>query len=537
MSAIASPPKEKKSKPLFLTTLITSGAILLCRFSGLIREAVFGAIFGQTGATDVFTTAFRVPNLLRDLLAEGALSQSFTSVLAKKKQKDGNEAAWRVIRKLGTQVFFLMIIIVTLGIIFAEPVMAYMFKERPADVIPMATELNQIMWPFIGFVSFAALVMGVLNVYGSFALPMLASCAFNVTAVTLGLFFGWLFDPSFGTRALYGFAIGVTLGGAAQWLVQCPALRKTGFRFKFDFDWKDKDVKSIWTLMIPVAIAAGTTQINVFINIGFANELAEGSSTILQTAFRVWQLPVGLFGVATGMIVLPDIARMMESNNKQEIIGKLSQAFRQIAFFAVPAFVIVYFLSSETVSVLFQRKNFGPENSLLTGQALQVYALGLLGYAGIKVAQPAFVAMEKKWVPLQIALVSFGINYAMNYTFVRILHKDFSWLALTTSVVTTLNFIAYYFLLRHILGSMNTGSLLKGLLRIVLAAIPMALICWGGKVLFMEQFLYWGFIARVFSLCLLCGIAGGVYLCMALLLKSPEVTLLFGHLKRRLLKR
>lgn len=527
---------EKKSRPLFITTLITSAAILLCRFSGLIREAVFSGIFGQTGATDAFSTAFRIPNMLRDLLAEGALSQSFTSILAKTKKNLGDQAAWALVRKLGSQVFFLMLVIVILGIIFAEPIMSLMFHKKPESV-PLATELNRIMWPFIGFISFAALVMGVLNVLGSFALPMLASCAFNIVSVIAGIALGWVFDPEFGPRSLLGFAIGVTLGGAAQWLVQCPSLRKAGFRFKWDFGWKDKSVKSVWSLMIPVALAAGATQINVFINMQFANELVDGSATIIQTAFRVWQLPVGLFGVATGMIVLPDIARLSSTGSTREIIDKLSQALRQILFFAIPSFVILFLLSSEVVSVLFQRGKFLAQNSLLTGETLQVYALGLLGYAGIKVIQPVFVAMEKKWVPLHIALVSFGINYAMNYTFVRILHKDVSWLALTTSVVTTLNFLAYFFLLRAILGKFNLKDLAKGLTRITLAALPMALVCWAGKAFLLQEFLQWGLFLRIFSLGVLCGIAGLTYLGFSYLFKSPEVISLINHLKARILKR
>ena len=524
---------EKTKRTLFLTTLITSGAILLCRFSGLLREIVFTSLYGTSAALDTFYTAFRVPNLLRDLLAEGALSQSFTSVLAKRRQAEGAESAWTLARKMGTQVFFLMLIIVSLGIFFAEPVMAFMMKKRPEDIM-LATNLNQVMWPFIGFISFAALVMGTLNIIGSFALPMLASAAFNIVTIVLGLLLSWIIDPGFGPKSLIGFAIAVTLGGAAQWLVQWPPLRKAGFRFHFDFNWKDKGITTIWSLMIPAVLASGITQINVFINTGFALELGTGSVVALTTAFRLWQLPVGLFGVATGMIVLPDIARLAALDNKDDIIYKLIAAFRQIAFFALPSFIILFILSNEVVSVMYQRHKFGPESVSMTGAVLQTYALGLLGYAGIKVAQPVFIALGKKWIPLNIALVSFAINYSMNYTFVKIWHKDCSWLALTTSVVTILNFLAYYFLLSKVLGTMHTGKLLSGISRSLLAAALMGVVCWFGRDWFLQNFVHWGFFSRLLGLALVAGLGGIVYLGTAYLTKAPEMNALADKLSSRL---
>lgn len=536
MSTSESPSPEKPKRTLLLTTLLTSGAILLCRFSGLLREIVFTSLFGASAALDAFYTAFRIPNLLRDLLAEGALSQSYTSVLAKRKQAEGENSAWTLARRMGTQIFLLMIVIVSVGIFFAEPVMAYMFDKRP-ECVEFATRLNQIMWPFIGFISFAALVMGTLNIIGSFALPMLASAAFNIITIVVGFAVGWFIDPHFGPKALIGFAIAVTLGGAAQWLVQWPPLHKAGFRFHFDFNWKDKGITTIWSLMIPAVLASGVTQINVFINTGFALQLVDGSVTALSTAFRLWQLPVGLFGVATGMVVLPDIARLAGQGNKEEIVGKLIKAFRQIAFFALPSFIVLFFLSEEVVSLMYQRGKFGPEAVVLTGSVLQTYALGLLGYAGIKVAQPVFIALEKKWVPLNIALVAFGINYGMNYTFVKIWHKDCSWLALTTSVVMILNFLAYYFLLTKVLGNMQTSRLLSGISKSLIAAVVMGALCWLGKSWFLDGFLQWNFFFRLIGLGLVAGVSGAVYLGAAYLTKAPEMTALVNKVKGKLGKR
>lgn len=303
---------------LMRNSLVASGAIFACRLTGMAREIVYTSLFGATGALDAFYTAFRIPNLLRDLFAEGALSQSYTSVASKTREAQGEAAAWELTNKAATQLSSLMIAIVTLGILFAGPVMEALYSgDHSLTEQLFATDLSRIMWPFIGFASLSALIMGALNMVGVFGLPMLASAAFNVTSILLGLLIGYFIDPSFGPKALYGFACGVTIGGMAQIAVQLPKLSKTGFRWKPNFQWDDPRVRKIWGLMLPSVLASGVTQFTIFINTGFALDLQKGSVTALTTAFRLWQLPVGLFGVATGMVVLPAVSRMMVGDGRK----------------------------------------------------------------------------------------------------------------------------------------------------------------------------------------------------------------------------
>lgn len=489
----------------------------------MLREITYTALFGATGALDAFYTAFRVPNLLRDLFAEGALSQAYTSVAAKEKERNGDDAAWELTRKVATQLTVLMTALVTLGVLFAGPLMELLYtNSKEATELGFATGLSQIMWPFIGFASLSALVMGALNIVGVFGLPMLASAAFNIVSILLGLALGYFFDPSFGVRALYGFAIGVTIGGAAQLAVQLPRLRKAGFRWGFDWAWKTVQVRKIWGLMIPSVIAAGVTQINVFINTGFALELKAGSVTALTTAFRLWQLPVGLFGVATGMVVLPAVSRMMVGDGRNEVAAHLGKALRLVAFFALPSMVILWILGEHVVSVIYQWGRFGPEAVNYTGDVLSAYAIGLLGYAGTKVVQPVFLALEKRWVPMIAALIALSISYALNYSFVRIWHCDASWLALTTSVITTLNFTFYFVYLRKSLGPICNQDVLVGLGKICCAAAALALVCWGGKLL-TPGFTDLGFFARLLSLGSICAVGGVIYLGVAYFCKTPEL--------------
>ena len=288
--------------------------------------------------------------------------------------------------------------------------------------------------------------MGALNMVGVFGLPMLASAAFNVTSILLGLLIGYFIDPSFGPKALYGFACGVTIGGMAQIAVQLPQTQQNRLPLETHFQWDDPRVRKIWGLMLPSVLASGVTQFTIFINTGFALDLQKGSVTALTTAFRLWQLPVGLFGVATGMVVLPAVSRMMVGDGRKEVAVHIAKGLRLVAFFAVPAFLILSILGTEFVSAVYQWGRFNQEAVRYTGEVLGAYSLGLLGYAGTKVVQPVFLALEKRWVPLIAAAVALAISIGLNYCFVYILHKNAAWLALTTSVVTTFNFLFYFFL-------------------------------------------------------------------------------------------
>lgn len=606
-------------------SLIATAAIFCCRFTGLLREVVYTCLFGATGALDAFLTAFRVPNMLRDMFAEGALSQSFTSVMSKTEQAEGRAEAWRMAHRVIAQLMSLMVCIVAAGVLLAGVCMQRLYPQsaqlelkffsppsaaaaacvegvylgiyenedglpvaefavsqplagataescvrmkgleqlQPAQAVRLSTaptpgalrveersylglavDLCRIMWPFILLASLSALCMGALNVFGIFGLPNLASAAFNLTTISVGVGIGWLIDPHFGPRALYGFAVAVVLGGVAQVLVQLPKLWRNGYRPRWDLGltWRrglpaftDERVRQVWRLMIPGAIAAGITQTNVFINTSFALYLPGGSATALSCAFHLWQLPVALFGVAVGMVVLPTVSRMTLTRGNDDISRQLAVALRFVAFFAVPSAVVLGVWGEQIVSVFFQRGRFDAAASALTGQVLAAYSLGLLGYAGMKVLQPVFMALEKPWAPAGLALVAFTLSLCLNYTFVHVLGLGASWLAFTTACVTTLNFLFFFFYLRHLLGSMACGTLLPGLLRICLAGAALAGFCIWVRTLWLADLTAAAFTTRLVSMALAGAAAGVIYLLAATLFRVPELdTLLHKFFRRRL---
>src|SRR5690242_3611513 len=280
-------------------------AVLCSRVLGLAREQIFAALFGGGRIMDAFTIAFRIPNLLRDLFAEGALSTAFVTTFTRTSAVEGDAAAWRLANKVATLAIVVLSALTILGIIFSPWLVSVLAPGFTGDKALLTITLTRVMYPFILLVSLAALVMGMLNAKNVFGVPAMASSFFNIGSIIGGVALCYWLDPQpdwrhphFGERGLIGLAIGTLLGGLLQLVVQFPSANRVGFRFRFDFDWRDPGVKTILALMGPATIAASAVQVNVAVNSGFASSLGNGPITWLNIAFRLMQLPLGIFGVA-----------------------------------------------------------------------------------------------------------------------------------------------------------------------------------------------------------------------------------------------
>src|SRR5499427_5429639 len=268
-------------------------AVLVSRVLGLAREQIFAALFGGGRVMDAFT----IPNLLRDLFAEGALSTAFVTIFARTSTLQDDAAAWRLANKVETLTVVTLSAITILGIVAAPALVGLLAPGFDPGKAALTVTLTRVMWPFILLVSLAALVMGMLNARNVFGMPALASSFFNLGSIVAGVVLGYWLDPQFGPRAILGLAIGTLVGGALQLLVQLPALRREGYSFRPDLQWGDEGVRAILRLMGPSVIAASSTQVNVLVNSVFASELGDGPTFWLTVAFRLMQLPLGIFGV------------------------------------------------------------------------------------------------------------------------------------------------------------------------------------------------------------------------------------------------
>src|SRR6201993_3314787 len=271
------------------------------------------------------------------------------------------------------------------------------------------------MWPFMLLVSLAALVMGMLNAKHIFGPPAMASSYFNLGSIITGVTIGWWLDPHFGARSLIGLAIGTLVGGSWQLAAQFPALRRVGYRFHPDFRWRDAGVRIVLTLMGPAVIAASAVQVNVLVNSGFAARLGDGPVSWLNIAFRLMQLPLGIFGVAVGTVTLPLVSRTAALGDMAGFRSALAHAIRLVTLLTIPAAVGLILLAEPIIAVIYQHGRFTAEATRQTAAALQFYAIGLVAYSAVKVIAPAFYAIDRRYLPMMVSMFSIAVNFVLNW--------------------------------------------------------------------------------------------------------------------------
>jgi putative peptidoglycan lipid II flippase len=460
-------------------------AILCSRVLGLIREVVFAALFGAGRNLDAFLMAFRVPNMLRDLFAEGALSTAFITTFSKRIATEGDASAWRLASKVATLTVVFMSAVTLLGILFAPQLIDVMtWWSWSPEKTAITILLTRIMWPFILLVSLAALVMGMLNAKHVFGMPAMASSFFNLGSIVGGVALCYWIDPQtdwrhphFGERGLIGLAIGTLIGGLLQLIVQLPSLGRVGFKFRPDFNWRDPGVRIILALMGPATIAASAVQINVLVNSGFAARLGDGPVSWLNIAFRLMQLPLGIFGVAVATVTLPLVSRSAAIGNTAGFRSALAHSIRLVLLLTIPAAIGLVILAEPIIRLIYEHGRFTAEATHQTALALRFYAIGLAGYSADKVLAPAFYAMDRRYIPMFVTLTSIAINFLLNWFFTFYLHWGHRGLAFSTSMVAITNFLFLYSMMRHYTGRLETGAMLLTIGKLLLAGAALAGIC------------------------------------------------------------
>jgi putative peptidoglycan lipid II flippase len=493
----ALPPVEVGSRgQLARRAGVVSAAVLASRVLGLVREQVFAVFFGAGRELDAFITAFRIPNLLRDLFAEGALSAAFVPTFTQRIEREGEASAWRLASLVVNTLGVVVGTIVLLGIWIAPTVVELIapgFADIPGKV-ELTVHMTRIMFPFLLLVALAAVAMGVLNTRNVFGVPAAASAFFNVGSVVGGLAFAAWFAPGYVTNVLHGgpagdptraaeaisgMAVGTLVGGLLQLLVQVPSLHRVGYRYRPRLDFRDPGVRQVMRLMAPATIGAAAVQVNVFVNNNFASYLGNGPVSWLNVAFRFMQLPIGLFGVAIGTVTLPVVSRHGARGDRTAMGATVHQALELVALLCLPAAAGLALLGEPVIGLIYQHGRFTAGDTSAAAQALAGYSLGLAGYAGIKVLAPSFYALGDARTPMLVSVLSIGVNYGLNWVFVRRLGYRQVGLALATSAVALGNFALLYVFLRRRIGRFGRGSAVG---RIALATVVMAVALWGVDV-------------------------------------------------------
>jgi putative peptidoglycan lipid II flippase len=462
-----------------------SAATLISRILGYVKDMILASYFGASAKSDVFFVAFRIPNLLRELFAEGSMSSAFIPVLTETQTKEGREAANRLVMVM---FIFLLAVVGTLcilGIIFAPAIVTVMAPGFAGDQVKFddAVLLSRIMFPFLLFISLASLVMGALNTRGVFFIPALAPALLNVvTIISVVVFASRFVNP------IVSVAVGIAAGGIVQLLFQLPDFWRQGFtlisanrgtgsgKLGVKEILNHPGLRRIGKLIVPATMGMAVSQINIFVSTILASFLVTGSITYLYYSMRLIQFPIGIFGVAMGMAVLPLLAEHAAKKEFSMLKDDFSFALRMLFFITVPAMAGLIALRLPIVSTLFQHGEFTYAATLSTADALMYYSVGIWAIVGVRVITATFYSMQDTRTPVKIAACGVATNIVFSIALMGpMLHNG---LALANSLAAAINFILLFYFLRKKLGGIGTSCIITSFARTGLAALLMGLCGW-----------------------------------------------------------
>ena len=461
------PRKETENARVVKAAWVVGLATLLSRVFGFIRDMAIAGFFGAGLATDAFFVAFRIPNLLRRLFAEGSLTIAFIPVFTgylKRSKKQAIELAGIAFTLLS-----IILVIVSVAGILLSPwivrIMAPGFADVP-DKYALTVFLTRLMFPYIFFISLVALCMGILNSFRHFAAPALAPVILNICMIAAAFLLKDCFN-----NPIISLAVGVIVGGALQLAMQFPFLLKVGARLRPNFHFNHPGIKRIGVLMLPAVFGAAVYQASIFINTILASFLPGGSVSYLYYADRVVQLPLGVFAIAVGTAVLPSFSEQAIEGNYEELKDTISFSLRLILFVTIPAMVALIILRVPIISVLFQRGKFDVASTVFTSQALLYYAVGLWAFSCIRVIVSAFYAMQDTRTPVKIAVAALLVNVIMSI--ILMFPMKHAGLALATSIASVVNIVVLAVILRRKVGEFLKKSFWISVLKTTLASVVM----------------------------------------------------------------
>ena len=444
-------------------------ATMISRVLGLVRDQALAYRFGAGDRMDAFFVALRIPNLLRELFAEGAMNAAFVPVFTRRLTREGREAAWRLGAQLINALAVVTGVIAAAGIIFAEP-LTRLFAAGYQDVpgkLELTVQLTRIVLPFFTLVAIAAACMGMLNSLRRFFVPALSPAAYNVCLIAGTLVVVPLM-PEDGMDPIAAVAAAVLAGGAGQIAAQWWALRREGFRWRPVLDPGDRGLREVVGLMGPATVAGAALQVNLFVNTRLATFEGTGAVTWLTHAFRLMYLPLGVLGVSIATVTLPAVSRHAAAGDLAAVRETVSRGLRLMLAVMVPAAVGLALLATPVVRLVLEHGEFSAADTTATARALVFYAPGIVGYAAVRLTAPVFYAFGNSLAPAGVSVATVAANVGLNLVLVRIM--GYPGLALGTTLASVLNASALLVLLHRRLGGIDGGRLADRLGRICLAA-------------------------------------------------------------------
>ena len=535
--AVTTTPHHAPSERIVRSAGIASAAVMASRVTGLLRESFMAHMFGAGVAYEAFTVGFRIPNLTRDLFAEGALSSAFVPIFTEYLNKKSKEEAILLANLVATALVMIVGTMCALGVIFAPQLVSWAspgFHKTPGK-FELAVLMTRIMFPFLLLVALAAQAMGVLNACNRFGVPAMASTFFNIGSVAFGTLLGWVVGPAVGFSHIVGMAWGVVLGGALQFLWQVPEMVKLGFSFRPEIDWSHPGLRRILVLMGPAIIGSAAVQINVMVNTNFASHIDHAVGW-LGYAFRFMQLPIGIFGVTIASATLPSISRSATLGNFDEFRKTLSQSMAMVFLLTIPSSVGLAVLGRSVIGAIYQSGKFTIVDTDQAALALSCYAVGLAGYAALKVITPAYYALNDSRTPMVVSFLSIAVNYAVASSMTKVAGLGHAGLALSTSSVAIAGFVILFTLLRRRISGIYGRALLRTVGQVSVASAAMGVVVWSTSRFIEAQLgLTRGAHLAILVVSIPAGVAVYYYLCRAFEVAELDMAVrsIAGGLTRR----
>src|SRR5882724_3193395 len=519
-----------EKKQILKSASIISLVTIASRILGYVRDQRIALLLGATYVGDAYNLAYRIPNLFRRLVAEGSMTASFIPVFTTYMREKPEEDVWDFANKLFWTLALMVAIITILGMVFS-PFVVHLFAGNSPSV-PLAIELNRVVFPYLFFVALAALAMGILNCFHIFGLPAATPIIWNAATIvfSVGAVWKYFHDPQ------TAIVVGVLVGGVLQFLIQVPTLVRKGMTFKFGISFSHPGIKNVARLMIPRLFGIGIGQINLLVDTRFATAavMPPGSLTALYLADRVMELVLGGYAIAVATAILPMMSHQAAANDYVGLKKTLTFSVRIVAFITIPAMLGLMILREPIIRVLFQHGQFVAASTRLTARALLYYAIALPGLATVKLIVPAFYSTRDTRTPVIIASISLVLNIVLNIVFMQFFFKRVQngGPALATALATFFDFFALFIIFRVRYGALGTMEILRSFGKISLCASIMGVACWLG-VHYTEFAMHSRFFVQLLVFAGLILGATVLYLALAWIFRCHEIEEVYGIATRR----
>jgi putative peptidoglycan lipid II flippase len=529
---------------------IITSITLLSRIFGYFRDQRITYLLGTLPVSDAYTVAYRIPNLLRRLVAEGAMTASFIPVFTHLMEEEGREKVWDFANKFFWTLALVLTGLAMMGILFSPlfiDLIASGFRHKPS--YQLTIYLNRIIFPYVFFIGLAALASAILNSFHSFAVPASTPIVLNISIITFSFVAFRFQEPA------VALAIGVVVGGLLQLLVQIPQLRKQGMTFRFGISFRHPSIRKVGRLMLPVFFGVGVAQIGLIIDTQFASYLFAGAQASLYVADRVMELILGGYAISVATVILPMLSQQAAANRIGDMKKTLAFSLRIVSFIAIPSSVGLIVLRRPIIEVLFQHGKFNAQSTAITAPPLMFFALGLSAFALIKVVVPAFYSLHDTKTPVKIAAVALSFNLISNFLVSRPDHVDgfmsyiFEFfgsvarflhvpslqnggLALSTSLAAYINLVCLVYVFQKRYGRFVNREVLTSMVKAAVASVAMGVVCWM-VIRIPGWYNHQHFSKQLVAFLITLTLGTAAYFALAMLMRCPELEEVWGIALRR----